>query len=123
LLTTQYLEEADRLADSITVLSEGKVVASGTAAELKAQVGRRAVHVTLATPQDAPAAILSLERHGLAPVLDEPKSELRTPVAASAELALVVRALDEAHVEVAELALTEPSLDDVYLTLAKNKAA
>jgi len=123
LLTTQYLDEADRLADRITVMSAGKVVAAGTAAELKSQVGKRAVHVTLATPQDAPAAIVSLERHGLAPVLDEPKGELRTPVAASADLALVVRALDEARVEVAELALTEPSLDDVYLTLAKNKAA
>ncbi|MFL6123818.1 ATP-binding cassette domain-containing protein [Actinophytocola sp.] len=123
LLTTQYLDEADRLADSITVLSAGRVVAAGTAAELKAQVGERAVHVTLATRQDAPAAIVSLERHGLAPVLDEPKGELRTPVTTSADLAVVVRALDEAHVEVAELALTEPSLDDVYLTLAKNKAA
>jgi ABC-2 type transport system ATP-binding protein len=123
LLTTQYLEEADRLADSITVLSAGKVVAAGTAAELKAQVGKRAVHVTLAAPRDAPAAIVSLEKHGLAPVLDEARAELRTPVAASADLAVVVRALDEARVEVAELALTEPSLDDVYLTLAKNKAA
>jgi ABC-2 type transport system ATP-binding protein len=123
LLTTQYLEEADRLADAITVLSAGRVVASGTAAELKSQVGKRAVHVTLASPQDAPAAIVSLERHGLAPVLDEPRAELRTPVDTSADLAVVVRALDEVHVEVAELALTEPSLDDVYLTLAKNKAA
>ncbi|TDV38756.1 ATP-binding cassette domain-containing protein [Actinophytocola oryzae] len=123
LLTTQYLDEADRLADSITVLAEGRVVASGTAAQLKAQVGKRAVHVTLVSPQDAPAAIVSLERHGLAPVLDEPRSELRTPVGASSDLAVVVRALDEARVEVAELALTEPSLDDVYLTLAKNKAA
>jgi ABC-2 type transport system ATP-binding protein len=123
LLTTQYLDEADRLADRITVMSAGKVVAAGTAAELKSQVGKRAVHVTLATRQDAPAAIVSLEKHGLAPVLDEPKGELRTPVTASADLALVVRALDEARVEVAELALTEPSLDDVYLTLAKNKAA
>ena len=123
LLTTQYLEEADRLADSITVLSAGRVVASGTAAELKAQVGERAVHVTLTTQQDVPAAITSLERHGLAPVLDEAHAELRTPVHASADLAVVVRALDEVGVEVAELALTEPSLDDVYLTLAKNKAA
>jgi ABC-2 type transport system ATP-binding protein len=123
LLTTQYLDEADRLADSITVLSAGKVVASGTAAELKAQVGKRAVHVTLTTPQDAPAAIVSLEKHGLTPVLDEAHAELRTPVTASADLAIVVRALDEASIEVAELALTEPSLDDVYLTLAKNKAA
>ncbi len=123
LLTTQYLEEADRLADAITVLSGGKVVASGTAAELKAQVGKRAVHVTLATPLDAPAAIDSLERAGLQPVLDEPRGELRTPVDASTDLAVVVRALDEVDVEVTELALTEPSLDDVYLTLAKNKTA
>jgi ABC-2 type transport system ATP-binding protein len=123
LLTTQYLEEADRLADAITVLSAGRVVASGTAAELKSQVGKRAVHVTLASPQDAPTAIVSLEKHGLAPVLDEPRAELRTPVETSADLAVVVRALDDVHVEVAELALTEPSLDDVYLTLAKNKAA
>jgi ABC-2 type transport system ATP-binding protein len=123
LLTTQYLEEADRLADAITVLSAGKVVASGTATELKAQVGKRAVHVTLVSPQDAPAAIGSLERAGLQPVLDAPRAELRTPVTTSADLAVVVRALDEVHVEVAELALTEPSLDDVYLTLAKNEAA
>jgi ABC-2 type transport system ATP-binding protein len=123
LLTTQYLEEADRLADAITVLSDGKVVASGTASELKSQVGKRAVHVTLTSPRDAQAAIVSLEKHGLAPVLDEARTELRTPVDASAELAVVVRALDEVHVEVAGLALTEPSLDDVYLTLAKNNAA
>ncbi|HYQ62690.1 ATP-binding cassette domain-containing protein [Actinophytocola sp.] len=123
LLTTQYLDEADRLADRITVMSAGKIVATGTAAELKSQVGMRAVHVTLTTPQDAPAAVVTLEKHGLAPVLDEAKGELRTPVGASADLALVVRALDEARVEVAELALTEPSLDDVYLNLAKNKAA
>jgi ABC-2 type transport system ATP-binding protein len=123
LLTTQYLEEADRLADAITVLSAGKVVAAGTASELKAQVGKRAVHVTLAAPQDADTAVSALTRHGLAPVLDEAHAELRTPVETSSDLAVVVRALDEVHVEVAELALTEPSLDDVYLTLAKNNAA
>jgi ABC-2 type transport system ATP-binding protein len=123
LLTTQYLDEADRLADTITVLADGRVVATGTAAELKAQVGRRAVHVTLAAPADARAAIGSLERAGLQPVHDEPRGALSTPVHASADLAVVVRALDEAHIEVAELALTEPSLDDVYLTLAKDKAA
>jgi ABC-2 type transport system ATP-binding protein len=123
LLTTQYLDEADRLADTITVLADGKVVASGTAAELKARVGRRAVHVTLAGPDDAPAAIGSLERAGLQPVHDEPAGAVSTPVQASTDLAVVVRALDEAGVEVAELALTEPSLDDVYLALAKNKIA
>ncbi len=123
LLTTQYLDEADRLADAITVLADGRVVASGTAAELKAQVGRRAVHVTLAAAGDAPAALRSIERAGLQPVRDEPNNAVSTPVNAAADLAVVVRALDEAGVEVAELALTEPSLDDVYLALAKHQIA
>ena len=123
LLTTQYLDEADRLADAITVLADGRIVASGTAAELKAQVGRRAVHVTLAAATDAPAAMTSLELAGLQPVHDEPHNAVSTPVHASADLAVVVRALDDAGVEVAELALSEPSLDDVYLALAKQKIA
>ena len=123
LLTTQYLDEADRLADAITVLADGRIVAAGTAAELKAQVGRRAVHVTLAVPADAPVAMGSLERAGLKPVHDEPQNAVTAPVQASTDLAVVVRALDEAGIEVAELALTEPSLDDVYLALAKNKTA
>ncbi|MPZ84421.1 MAG: ATP-binding cassette domain-containing protein [Actinophytocola sp.] len=123
LLTTQYLDEADRLADAITVLADGRVVAAGTAAELKAQVGRRAVHVTLATAADAPAAMGTLEKAGLQPVHDEPNNAVSTSVNASTDLAVVVRALDEVGIEVAELALTEPSLDDVYLALAKNKIA
>jgi ABC-2 type transport system ATP-binding protein len=123
LLTTQYLDEADRLADAITVLADGRVIAAGTAAELKAQVGRRAVHVTLAAADAAPAAMDSLERAGLQPVHDAPHNAVSTPVHASADLAVVVRALDDAGVEVAELALTEPSLDDVYLALAKQKIA
>ena len=102
LLTTQYLDEADRLADAITVLADGRIVASGTAAELKAQVGRRAVHVTLAAATDAPSAMTSLERAGLQPVHDEPHNAVSTPVHASADLAVVVRALDDAGVEVAE---------------------
>jgi ABC-2 type transport system ATP-binding protein len=118
LLTTQYLDEADRLADSITVLSQGKVVASGTAAELKSQVGKRTVVVTLADSGDATAALDALERAGLHPVADGERHALITPVDRSAELAVVVRALDQVSIEVAELALTEPTLDDVYLTLA-----
>jgi len=118
LLTTQYLDEADRLADSITVLSAGRVVASGTAAELKAQVGKRTVVVTLADSTDAEGAVAALKRAGLQPVRDEARHAVTTPVERSAELAVVVRALDEAGIEVGELALTEPTLDDVYLTMA-----
>ncbi len=123
LLTTQYLDEADRLADSITVLSEGRVVASGTSSELKAQVGQRTVTVTLATASDLPKAMRSLEQAGLQPVLDAEHNTLTAPVTASRELAVVVRALDEVGLEASELALGEPTLDDVYLTLAANKAA
>jgi ABC-2 type transport system ATP-binding protein len=123
LLTTQYLEEADRLADRITVLSGGRVVASGSTAELKAEIGTRAVHVTLTSADDADAAVDALGRAGLRPALDTATRAISTPVAASTELALVVRALDEARVEVAGLSLTEPTLDDVYLALARGGAA
>jgi ABC-2 type transport system ATP-binding protein len=123
LLTTQYLDEADRLTDSITVLSQGKVVASGTAAELKAQVGQRTVVVTLSQPSDAGAAVGALVRVGLQPVLDDERHAVIIPVDRSAELAVVVRALDQEGIEVGELALTEPTLDDVYLSLAHNPVA
>jgi len=123
LLTTQYLDEADRLADTITVLSQGKVVASGTAAELKAQVGQRTVVVTLTRPTDTGAAVDALARAGLQPVLDDERHAVIIPVERSAELADVVRALDQDGIEVGELALTEPTLDDVYLSLAHTPAA
>jgi ABC-2 type transport system ATP-binding protein len=123
LLTTQYLDEADQLADSITVLSRGKVVASGTAAELKAQVGKRTVVVTLSDPGDATSAVAALRRAGLQPALDSERHAVITPVERSAELAVVVRALDQDNIEVGELALTEPTLDDVYLSLAHAPAA
>ena len=117
LLTTQYLEEADRLADSITVLSKGKVVAAGTAAELKAGVGKRTVSVVLAEPEDAATALNALSKAGLHPVHDKVRHSVTTPVEKSTDLATVVRALDEVGVEVGELALTEPTLDDVYLAV------
>ncbi|MEU7525038.1 ATP-binding cassette domain-containing protein [Saccharothrix sp. NPDC042600] len=116
LLTTQYLDEADRLADRITVLAQGKVVAAGTSAELKAQVGRRTVTVTLDDASDVPKAQEALERAGMQPVAAG--ATLTAPVTSSRELAVVVRALDEVGLEATELALAEPTLDDVYLTLA-----
>ncbi|GII92904.1 ATP-binding cassette domain-containing protein [Sinosporangium siamense] len=115
LLTTQYLEEADRLAGSIAVLSAGRVVASGTPAELKAGVGRRSVHITLA---DAPEAVAALERAGLAAAYDEKNGGISAQLPDSRQLALVVRALEE--FDIGELTLTEPTLDDVYLALSRN---
>jgi len=123
LLTTQYLDEADRLADEVAVLSGGRVVASGTAEELKARVGQRTVTTALADPADAQAALAALRGAGLAPVHDAERGAVSAPVTASRELAVVVRALDEAGVEVGDLGLSEPTLDDVYLALAHRTAA
>ncbi|MFJ5992650.1 ATP-binding cassette domain-containing protein [Lentzea sp. NPDC092896] len=118
LLTTQYLDEADRLADSITVLSHGKVVASGTSSELKAQVGQRTVTVTLDSVSEVDIALTAINSVGLHPVAEG--LTLTTPVSGSRDLATVVRALDDNGLEAHEIGLKEPTLDDVYLTLAAN---
>ncbi|GAA2803840.1 ATP-binding cassette domain-containing protein [Crossiella cryophila] len=117
LLTTQYLDEADRLADSITVLNKGRVVAQGTAAQLKAEVGQRTVAVSLEPGTDPWHAVEAIRRSGKLPTFDPERNSISVPVLASKELVTVVRALDEAGIEPAGLALTEPTLDDVYLAL------
>ncbi|GAA3086314.1 ATP-binding cassette domain-containing protein [Streptosporangium carneum] len=123
LLTTQYLDEADRLADSVTVLSGGKIVAAGTASELKAGVGQHTVHVTLTDQAHTAAAVASLERAGLLPVADEESDKVSVAVEASTDLARVVRALDDAGATAAEIAFTQPTLDDVYLSLAAGRVS
>jgi ABC-2 type transport system ATP-binding protein len=118
LLTTQYLDEADRLADTIAVLSGGSVVASGPAAELKAQVGERSITVTLEPGNDPQIACAALQRAGMAPTVGVDGLSITAPVRASKDLAAVIRALDDEGLEAAELAFKEPTLDDVYLALA-----
>ncbi|MFJ4879773.1 ATP-binding cassette domain-containing protein [Streptomyces sp. NPDC088745] len=118
LLTTQYLEEADRLADSITVLSGGRVIADGTAAELKAAVGRRTVTVTLDPAADRESAVGALRRAALEPSVAPQSDCLVIPIDASKDVATVIRALDQVGAEASELSFGEPTLDDVYLALA-----
>ncbi|MEU6130595.1 ATP-binding cassette domain-containing protein [Saccharopolyspora sp. NPDC047091] len=120
LLTTQYLDEADRLADTITVLSAGTVVAAGSAAELKAQVGKRTVTVVLGTGSDAEIGCAALRRAGFAPSAAQDGAAIVTPIEESRETAAVIRVLDEAGIDAAELAFGEPTLDDVYLALARH---
>ncbi len=115
LLTTQYLDEADRLADSITMLSAGVVVASGTPAQLKARVGQRKVTVTLTTVEQASAATAVLARAGLKLELDRARNTVVLPMRAAEEIAFVATHLDQAGIEVGELTFGYPSLDDVYL--------
>jgi ABC-2 type transport system ATP-binding protein len=121
LLTTQYLDEADRLASVITVLADGRVIASAPTEELKAKVGRRTVTVAVRTDEDLAAATAALLRAGLHPTSDESRRVLTTPVDASADLAAVVRAMDEASVDIAGLAVAEPTLDDAYLALNERR--
>jgi ABC-2 type transport system ATP-binding protein len=117
LLTTQYLEEADRLADTIVLLDSGQVAATGTATELKARVGALTVQLSFSRPQDRDAAEAALNRAGLRAVGDTSRTVVGVPVESSAAVQAVLRAVDAAGVLVTRVELNAPSLDDVYLAL------
>ena len=113
-LTTQYLEEADQLAGRIAIIDQGRIVAQGTPAELKASVGEPTLTVTLGRPEQRAAAETALAPLGAALHGSSRTVAIRMPTGA-AGLAPAVRALDDAHIAVAVLDLAEPSLDDVFL--------
>ncbi len=119
LLTTQYLEEADRLADTIVVLDNGTVIAAGTSAQLKAQVGGDRLEVTAPPGEDLRALAAALAGLGSGPaVLDEPAGRLVLPVTDGAAILPDVAArLAASGLRVADLALRRPTLDDVFLAL------
>jgi ABC-2 type transport system ATP-binding protein len=121
LLTTQYLEEADRLADSIVVVNQGRVIASGTADDLKAQVGGERLEVVVAD-----AARLGRAREVLAPLavggaeveVEQHTRRLTVPTGGgTAPLLEAVRALDTEAIEVQDIGIRRPTLDDAFLAL------
>ena len=122
LLTTQYLEEADQLADRIAVIDRGTVIAEGTAAELKAQMGATVLEVAFADAGAAPGRPAPpWPRWSPAP--RSTARVVRAPVADGARTAMeVLRALDAAGLDVGGLTVREPSLDDVFLQLTGRRA-
>lgn len=117
LLTTQYLDEADALADSITVIDHGKVIANGTPQELKSIVGGRSLQVRPTNITDL-ADVGTLLTRVTGRTVEEPaKGLLAVPVEDERALTQVVRDLDERGIPVTELSLKLPSLDEVFFSL------
>jgi ABC-2 type transport system ATP-binding protein len=112
-LTTQYLEEADTLADRVGIIDHGRIVAEGTPAALKAQVGRPTVEAVPADPEERERAAAILARFG-DPCASSDGVAVRLR-SGEADLVGIVRALDAEHLKVEHLQLHQPSLDDVFL--------
>ena len=125
LLTTQYLEEADRLADSIVVIDKGVVIARGTAEELKQRIGGERLELVLEDAADVPRAVRILEEVGTSePVVEEPIRTVTVSVDAGAKaLVQALRKLDAQHLALQDVALRRPTLDDVFLALTGRATA
>jgi len=123
LLTTQYLDEADELADQVAVVDRGRVVASGTPGELKAQIGGQSLVVrALDRAMTARVALAVQEITGSAADVRDDTGLVTAPASDPAMLAALVRRLDDEGIAAAELGLRLPSLDEVFLTLTGHAA-
>jgi ABC-2 type transport system ATP-binding protein len=130
-LTTQYLEEADHLAQRIAVIDHGRVIASGTASELKAQTGGESLQITLTQASDLEAAQGVLRPYvvgetrvdAVRRIVDAPLATLTTGATSEERLAAITRDLSAAHIGLEELALRRPTLDDVFFALTGKPAS
>jgi ABC-2 type transport system ATP-binding protein len=124
LLTTQYLDEADQLADQIAVIDAGRVIADGTAAQLKSQVGGDRIDLVVRTAADlGPAAQVLNRLTGSAVLTRAEILQVSAPTARGGMLSAVVREMDRAGIEIEDIALRRPTLDDVFLHLTGHIAA
>src|SRR5438093_12414252 len=124
LLTTQYLEEADALANTVAVVNHGRIIARGTSDELKAQVGGERIEVVVHARDDISRAIrvLTAEADGDHSI-DDHMRKITVPARGGAQrLAQVVRELDHAQIAIDDIAMRRPTLDDVFLTLTGHAA-
>jgi ABC-2 type transport system ATP-binding protein len=124
LLTTQYLEEADELANQIAVVDHGRVIAEGTSDELKSRVGGDRLEVAVARDADLERTAAVVRGHVSGePAFDAAQRRFSGPSRdGTRELSTLVRDLDAASVEIVDLQLRRPSLDDVFLTLTGRQA-
>lgn len=123
-LTTQYLEEADQLAHEIAVIDHGRVIAKGTADELKTQIGGERLELTITPGSDLQAALQALRPYSSGEIqIDSERRHLAVPVTRAArQLAAIVRDLDGVQISLDDLVLRHPTLDDVFLSLTGRAA-
>ncbi len=124
LLTTQYLDEADRLANDIVVIDNGKAIASGTPDQLKEMVGGERIEVTVADPAMADQAtdLLAPLASGAIQADGRPEDLLVPIIGGAPVLTSALRALDSAGIEISDVQLRRPTLDDAFLTLTGHRA-
>jgi ABC-2 type transport system ATP-binding protein len=126
LLTTQYLDEADQLADRIMVIDVGTVIAEGTSDELKDQIGGEVVEIHVEQPEDATRVAEALKGVGTGEAMVDLETRLvRLPVGGEGPVALLdsVRRIDDLGIPLSDIALHKPTLDDVFLSLTGHAAA
>lgn len=122
LLTTQYLEEADRLASRVAVIDAGRLISEGTPDELKSQMHGDVLEMTIADGGEVERAAEILGRHGRSLEVDRAAQQVRMTVADTSGALAALRAIDESGVGIADLQLRHPSLDDVFLALTGRTA-
>ncbi|WP_110469454.1 ATP-binding cassette domain-containing protein [Williamsia limnetica] len=122
LLTTQYLEEADQLADNIVVIDKGKIIAAGTPLQLKEQAGKASLVLTVSAAEDLPEATRLLRENSGEVFVDESQRQLTASADGIADLTKIAGIFERSEIAVDDIGLTRPSLDDVFLSLTGHRA-